>query len=248
MQKSLDRRTAEGAIVIGSWLTFVILAIGARERTVLPGDLRLAIWVQSWHISGLDQLTAVTNRVMGGWILTIWTVALSVRLLIRHEPRAALFLAATIVVRFGNSLIKHIVHSPRPTPDLIHVTHTSDGYGFPSGHTVGAVAVGIAVAWIDTRHYKRAEARVMIWFGVTLVIVITAIGTHPGRRASAQRCHRGGALVRSPDAGPWPDRAAEPERGSWIGGTISNGVVELLRPRRLGWGGGGRRVPTWSAG
>ena len=176
MQKSFGLRGAEGAAVLLAWLTFVALAIAAHGKTVLPGDRRLTIWTQSWRVAGLDHLTNATNHLMSGWILTGGTLVLCALLLVRRDRPEALLLACTIVIRFGNGIIKHLVQSPRPTPDLVHVAHSGGGLGFPSGHTVGAVAVGIAVAWIGARHFRRSEARALIWLGAILLIVITGIG------------------------------------------------------------------------
>jgi membrane-associated phospholipid phosphatase len=176
MQKSFGLRGAEGAAVLLAWLAFVALAIAAHGKTVLPGDRRLAIWIQSWRVAGLDHLTNATNHIMSGWFLTGGTLVLCTCLLVRRATPEALFLGNTIFMRFGNGIIKELIRSPRPTPDLVHVAHSGHGFGFPSGHTVGAVAFGIAVAWIGVRHFRRVEARALIWLGAILLIVITGIG------------------------------------------------------------------------
>jgi membrane-associated phospholipid phosphatase len=80
------------------------------------------------------------------------------------------------VLRFISPVAKAIVASERPTADLVHVTSTSDGFGFPSGHTSAAVLLAGTVAWLVTRNQTDRGIRVAVWLVAVLTVLQTGLG------------------------------------------------------------------------
>jgi len=111
-----------------------------------PGDIRLARWLQAHPIPFADPLTDFTNDYLSGTPLTVAGIALATALLAARRTEAALLIVLATALRSTNSLLKALFDSPRPTPDLIHVTEQAPGPGFPSGHAMGALLLLGALA------------------------------------------------------------------------------------------------------
>lgn len=154
---------------------FVGLAFWAGTRHVLPGDLRFTNWVQGLDWPLLDPLTAATNRTMSGVPLTISAAMIAIVLYLLRFRLEAGVLAATLVIRLANGIVKLIVESPRPDSELVAVTDAAHGFGHPSGHASAALLVVGALAWIVTRHEERPRMRRLIWAFAIFWIVLTGI-------------------------------------------------------------------------
>ena len=127
----------------------------------LPGDLRVTREVQGW--GGLERNAKYINAAADA----LWVVIPGVALLVAFRSRlgwrtaklpsrveALSALAAAVVLRLGNGLMKSIVESPRPSVDLgVRVDDIFHGYGFPSGHVYSdtlcyGVIAALAPAWL----------------------------------------------------------------------------------------------------
>jgi undecaprenyl-diphosphatase len=84
-----------------------------------------------------------------------------------RRPEAAVFLAIAVA---GGDLsyfvLKHLVHRARPPGALVHLS----SFSFPSGHTVGAATLYLALAWIVSRRCPTRPVRVAAWAGALLVV------------------------------------------------------------------------------
>ncbi|MCZ2111290.1 MAG: phosphatase PAP2 family protein [Dehalococcoidia bacterium] len=127
----------------------------------LPGDLSVTREVQSW--GGLERnANAINHAADALWVIVpavVILVAFGKRLGLRtastpSRREALAVLAAAIVLRLGNGLLKSIVESPRPSVSLgVRVDGVFHGYGFPSGHVYSdtllyGVIAAIAPAWL----------------------------------------------------------------------------------------------------
>jgi undecaprenyl-diphosphatase len=170
----LDR--VRWVLVAGMLAAFVALAIGAHRVVAFTIDVRFTRWVQDHDSTLLDWLTTLTNRVMGGTLLSLVGVAIAIALLARRHPLDAAVVATATAVRVTNSGFKEIVASPRPTPDLVRVTDHANGYGYPSGHAASATLVVGAVAWVVARHVRSRAGRIAVWLVAAVLIILTGIG------------------------------------------------------------------------
>src|SRR5688572_30437737 len=154
---------------------FVGLAIAAHGSSVLPGDVRLALWVQGRSWPSLEPLTDLANWSMRTVPVAIGAVVVLIVLLLRSLRAEALVLTFASLLTPLSYLLKELIASARPTPDLIHVADYSGGYGFPGGRAGNAVLVAGALAWIAARHVDSRSARSAIWAAAVLWIVIAGV-------------------------------------------------------------------------
>jgi membrane-associated phospholipid phosphatase len=118
--------------------TLALTSVAAGDGT-LPGDVAVTRAVQDFSFPGWAVLTKVVNTAGGTTGILLVTLAGAYLLARRGQGAAALVLLGAFALRCGNALIKMPVESPRPTPSLVRVAETSDGYGFPSAHVMGVV-------------------------------------------------------------------------------------------------------------
>ena len=129
----------------------IALSIAAAGDGILPGDVRFTRWVQANPIPFAEPLTAFTNDYGAGLPLTVAGGVLAVALLAARRVDAALLIALATALRSANSLLKTVVDSARPTPDLVAVTEEASSRGFPSGHAMGSALLLGAVAYALVR-------------------------------------------------------------------------------------------------
>jgi undecaprenyl-diphosphatase len=130
---------------------------------VLRGDVRLARWVQGREWPLLDEVTDVANWSMRSLPLIVAGLIVVAGLAWRRLwPEAAVVTLALILMHASYPL-KEIVASPRPSAELVQVTETGSGYGFPGGRAGNAVLVVGGCAWIAARHVASRRSRAAIW-------------------------------------------------------------------------------------
>jgi membrane-associated phospholipid phosphatase len=177
----------------GVFLALAALAltlwVGA-HGTPLPGDL----WLTE-HIQRLGRLRDNASIINGSqnwqWLFLIVAALLVLfrkRLgagrtpeNLRREALAAF--AGAVLLRFGDSLLKEIVRSPRPVAGVhVHVDGFSNGFGFPSGHVYSDVLIYGVLAVMATSYLSprlASMARVLV---VALIVLSgparVAVGAH----------------------------------------------------------------------
>ena len=156
-------------------LGFAALAYWARARTVLPGDLRFARWVQGLELPLLGLLTDATNWSMSGVPLTIIGLTIVAALFVTGRRLDAAMLSLLLILRLVNGILKRVIESPRPSDDLIEVAGQFNGFGYPSGHASGAMLIIGGSAWILARHERRRTVRIGIWTLAVIWIGMTGI-------------------------------------------------------------------------
>jgi undecaprenyl-diphosphatase len=157
-------------------VAFIVLAIGAHRREQLPGDVRFERWVQSWSIPGFDRLCWATNWFFQSGPVITGTILVLLWCLYQGDKAATALVAGTLLLRFINPAIKAIVASDRPSAALVHVDGSQTGFGFPSGHTSGAVLLTGTVAWLITRRQTDWRLRSALWTVAVLIVIQTGLG------------------------------------------------------------------------
>jgi undecaprenyl-diphosphatase len=165
------------------------LWVGA-HGTPLPGDL----WLTE-HIQRLGRLRDNASIINGSqnwqWLFLIVAALLVLfrkRLgagrtpeNLRREALAAF--AGAVLLRFGDSLLKEIVRSPRPVAGVhVHVDGFSNGFGFPSGHVYSDVLIYGVLAVMATSYLSPRLASVARVLVVALIVLSgparVAVGAH----------------------------------------------------------------------
>jgi undecaprenyl-diphosphatase len=123
---------------------FLFLAITAKFYDYFPSDVYIAHRIQDIDVAGFAGFVDFTNALGSAWVFVPLTVALAVLLAARNAWLEAVLMVATFFPRYVNGWVKDAVDRPRPSSDLIDVTGSASGLGFPSGHTTGtAVLFGL---------------------------------------------------------------------------------------------------------
>jgi undecaprenyl-diphosphatase len=177
----------------GVFLALAALAltlwVGA-HGTPLPGDL----WLTE-HIQRLGRLRDNASIINGSqnwqWLFLIVAALLVLfrkRLgagrtpeNLRREALAAF--AGAVLLRFGDSVLKEIVRSPRPVAGVhVHVDGFSNGFGFPSGHVYSDVLIYGVLAVMATSYLSPRLASVARVLVVALIVLSgparVAVGAH----------------------------------------------------------------------
>lgn len=177
-QHELGSLLALGALAGGlSVFVQVADAVTEGETRVLDRGLLLALrnpndlsdplgppWLQE---VGRD-LTALGGTAL----LTLLTVAVVTHLVLRQKPRAAAFVALSVVGALLLSLVlKGVFERPRPAlvPQLSHVLTSS----FPSGHSMLSAAVYLTLGALLARFQNNIllKAHVLVWALLLSVLV-----------------------------------------------------------------------------
>jgi undecaprenyl-diphosphatase len=148
------------------------LSIAARGENVLPGDVAFTRFVQ-----GLDSPVARSLATFGNWFgsaragIPLTAILILALLVTRHTTEAAFFGTVTLL-RSINWVLKAACESPRPTSDLVRVDYPVSGWGFPSGHAMGATIFCGGVIWITLRLITVGWLR---WSIIAISVALAAI-------------------------------------------------------------------------
>ena len=172
---------------VSLWLVllavFSVLALLAGFFDRLPGDEQLTDAFQSVNVPVLGGALDFSNLVGATWVYPPLTLGIAAALAFAGARWEAVLVLATLIPRMLNGMVKGLVERPRPSPELVEVSHEAGGYGFPSGHTLGtAVLFGLlfflipaAVHWRPLRWTLQA---VCVLFVLTAGPARVYIGVH----------------------------------------------------------------------
>ncbi|MGC4192745.1 MAG: phosphatase PAP2 family protein [Thermomicrobiales bacterium] len=138
---------------------FVVLAAFAGTIGTLPGDLWVTTHLQRLHGQPWRTLWHLGDAFgTSGWVVWIALAGLVATAAMRWWNDVVL-LGAVLLLRAAAFPIKSIVQSPRPASAQAHLVEHADGFGFPSGHTLTAMALFGTIAVLMVRHMSWPHAR-----------------------------------------------------------------------------------------
>lgn len=153
----------------------VALTVLAAGVSTLPGDVWLTHLIQE-HLPA--QLTGLMQLINDGGETTgalVFTLVCASALAVRHRLDLAALLLLTIPLRFTNVLLKAFSASPRPTDELVRVTEPANGYGFPSGHVMGATLLYGALLIITIRLVRPGKRRTALLSAILGLLLLTGV-------------------------------------------------------------------------
>ena len=108
----------------------------------------------------------------GPRIATILSIIVSLYMFIRHNFKAGIWSASTLVIGYLiNVLAKNLIQRPRPSDKLVAI----GGYSFPSGHTFGTALFIFFVVFLIVPQIKDVTLRRILTFLGFLWILIIAL-------------------------------------------------------------------------
>ena len=158
-------------VIAGLAVGAAVLCICAHWEPRFPGDLRLALLVQSVHNKTLNSLMEWGSFLSGGWRAPALVVAGSMaawRSLGRREVGLVLITLLSSPVSSG---LKLIVGRPRPTADLVVVFRAEPGNSFPSGHALFAIVFWGLLAYFALTRLQRRGLRMLTFSGFVAIII-----------------------------------------------------------------------------
>ena len=140
----------------------------------IPGEVELALRIQSVSFPGLDYLVVAANWLGQGSLKVIVITLLIVgAMFLARFPAEALLVLVASLCRMLNSLIKVWLGRPRPTIDLVSVTEEAVGFGYPSGHAMGATLLFGSLVIVIPAMVKRRWLATLLQALAILMIILT---------------------------------------------------------------------------
>ena len=154
--------------------SLALLAFAVSGDTIPDADLAVARWVQAidffaWGsaLAAAEFLTGLPGGFIAWLSLVVGFWALGRRL-------EAVMMGVAQGIWLPKTIIKAIVASPRPTDDLVAVTDFGGGFGFPSGHMTGGVAVFGMVAIIAFVRFGPGRTRLVAPAAVAALLILAS--------------------------------------------------------------------------
>jgi undecaprenyl-diphosphatase len=152
------------------------LAAGATAVSVyalvtprFPGDLSLALSLQSFDNPALRSSMEWVSFLAGSWRAALLVMAVSAIIWRLWGWKESALLAGAAVVSLIHLALKVAVNRPRPAANLVQVLSLETNNGFPSGHAFWAILVlGLLAYFIAVRlGLRRLE-----WLPVSLLALL----------------------------------------------------------------------------
>ncbi len=161
--------------VVGLWAAwaFVLLlsAVLAHFYDRFPGDEFVASRFQRLDVPALGGYLAFVNALGNAWVRTALVAGVVLSLGLRHRGWESLLALYAFVPVFVNAFIKGLVERPRPSEELVAVTETVSGFGFPSGHTVSTSALFVVLLFSLPAIVQHRLLRRLLQAGCVLMII-----------------------------------------------------------------------------
>jgi len=151
--------------------TFVVFAVFARFYDYFPSDVYIAHHIQSIDVPAFGGYVNFVNFIGSDVFYIVLTLLLASAIVLLRAPIEAVLVLLTIGPRVLNSAAKEAVVRPRPSAELVHVGQHDSGYSFPSGHTVGTVALFGVLFLVLPAVVPSRPLRWLLQLGCLLLIV-----------------------------------------------------------------------------
>ncbi len=168
------RNVVVGTVILATLvclLVFVALASVALQPGVPSIDLSLSSRLHEIASPAMDQLLSVITDLGSTGVLILVALVAAVALELRGKRAQALFVVLAVVATLAlNGLLKLIIARPRPESEWAGI---ASGTSFPSGHSMNAFVVYVALALVAWQLWGR---RVGIVALVLALMLATAVG------------------------------------------------------------------------
>lgn len=134
------------------------------SESILAFDRMLTSAIQSLRAPTLTALMRAVTTAGGSGLVTVAAIALVVRLTAARQQRDALFVAGVVAACGLTSwTLKGLYGRVRP-PQALALIELPTDYSFPSGHTLGSLALGGCIIYLAHRSTLPALGKVLAMF------------------------------------------------------------------------------------
>jgi undecaprenyl-diphosphatase len=144
---------------------FGVIAVLVGENRINAFDTRLIHFWQGMESPGLTAVMKIFTDIGAGVPVVVITLItlLFLYFVLHHRKEIILFLFVLAGSEVLNVVLKLVFHRARPS---LHRLITESGYGFPSGHSMGAFSLYGTLAFLLWKHIP------VVW-GRTLLILVS---------------------------------------------------------------------------
>jgi undecaprenyl-diphosphatase len=152
------------------------LSLGTMGDNVLSRDIQISRWVQNGSIPFERSIASFGNHAGSAIVGVPVAIAIAVVFAALRRIPASLIVLLALAARTLNTPLKELFESPRPTPESVKVTESASGYGFPSGHSMGAMLLCGSVAIAVSLSFKNRLLSIASFLVGLLVVLATGLG------------------------------------------------------------------------
>ena len=153
----------------------LLFSVAAAGTGVLPGDVSTTLFVQTHVPAQAAWLFEFVNWVGTSLVASLITMLIGLLLLALRQPVAATMILLTFPLHVSNAVLKTFLKSPRPTEAFVSVTEFPGGFGFPSGHVMGATLLYGMLLILAPRLTARRPLRLAIQAGAVVMMILAGI-------------------------------------------------------------------------
>jgi undecaprenyl-diphosphatase len=152
-------RRARWAGAAGAGIVFALVALYARGPEA-AGDVAILAWIRELRSEAMNVvMRAITT--LGDFDMVLVLAGVASLVFWRRSWRAVFFtLTAVIGAGILNTAVKTLF--ARDRPPIAEAVYEPGGFSYPSGHSMGALALALAVALAVSRLWPPRVARV-VW-------------------------------------------------------------------------------------
>lgn len=167
------------AVFVALWLAaligFAVLAGFAAAYDTFPADIWLAHRIQEIDSAvfarAVDWAEDLADAPL---MIAVWLAAVAGLLAVARRGEALLLLIIMSAC-LANSGLKELVERPRPSPELVQVSHDSGTFSFPSGHAEGAMVLYGLLAYFAGLLIPYRPLRLLVQAACLWVIAFTSL-------------------------------------------------------------------------
>jgi membrane-associated phospholipid phosphatase len=146
--------------MFGGVLAFSLIERRVGEEHGLPFDEPMLSWLHRHRSPALTRAVMFVTELGSGRVLTLVSVAATVGLVLRGNPRAARYVAVTAAgAGLMNLGMKALYRRERPDVTL-RLSQTT-GFAFPSGHAMASAAIYGALAVVAFTRFPGIQWRAL---------------------------------------------------------------------------------------
>jgi undecaprenyl-diphosphatase len=162
-------------IIAALLIPAALLSFIATGPGVLPDDITTTLFVQTHIPAQAAWFFETVNWIGTSLVAALITTLIGLVLVALRRPVAAAMVLLTFALRVTNGMLKSIFDSPRPTEAVVGITEFPGGYGFPSGHVMGATLLYGMLFILAPQLTERRPLRLAIQIAAIVMMVLAGI-------------------------------------------------------------------------
>lgn len=151
------------------------MSIFAAIHPRFPGDLPVALWLQSFEHKFLSSSMEWISNITDAWFAVLIVCIIIGIVWWRIGWREAVMVLVAEVFLVVSLLMKLIVNRPRPSEELLSVFSVKGTNSFPSGHSFFAILIFGLTAYLVFTYVKNKPLRICLIIILTLFTLLVGV-------------------------------------------------------------------------